>query len=71
MSTSRRGRPLIIVAGYKFHKTRSHGAKTYWNCTTDFHRGCRAVVHTLIDMTVIKCHNVHNHYGVTATFVQT
>ncbi|KOB65076.1 Modifier of mdg4 [Operophtera brumata] len=61
MTTSIRGNPIIVIAGYRFNRHRIRGVKTYWKCSTHLQRGCRAVIHTLADMTVIKCINIHNH----------
>ncbi|KOB67179.1 Modifier of mdg4 [Operophtera brumata] len=58
---SEKGRALIIVAGYRFFKYRTSGSKIYWGCLTHNTHGCRAVIHTLHDMTILKCHNEHNH----------
>ncbi|KOB70604.1 Modifier of mdg4 [Operophtera brumata] len=58
-TTSRHGGPIITVSGYRFCKSRTVGAKTHMKCST--HKGCRAIIHILDDMTIIKCHNVHNH----------
>ncbi|KOB70603.1 Modifier of mdg4 [Operophtera brumata] len=60
-SSSLKNRPIIIVSGYRFNILKSHGVKTYWRCSTHLKRGCRAVLHTLEDTTIIKCYNVHNH----------
>ncbi|KOA95837.1 Modifier of mdg4, partial [Operophtera brumata] len=49
------------MSGYRLNKHKSRGAKIYWKCSTHLKQGCRAVIHTLEDMTVIKCNNVHNH----------
>lgn len=57
---SNKGRPIIVIDGYKFNKNQVSGRKIHWRCIT-YKRGCRAVLHTLEDMTIIKCYNVHNH----------
>ncbi|KOB67180.1 Modifier of mdg4 [Operophtera brumata] len=60
-TTSRRGYPIIVVSGYRFRKVTSNAFKVYWKCSANLNHGCRAVIHTLQDKTIIKCHNVHNH----------
>ncbi|KOB72840.1 Modifier of mdg4 [Operophtera brumata] len=62
MTTSQRGRPIILVSGYRFSKHQVRGAKFHWKCSTHAKLGCRAILHTLEDMSIVKCHNVHNHY---------
>lgn len=59
LTTSKQGKPNIVMAGYRFCKKQVLGLKTHWQCATN--RGCHAVLHTLDDMTLIKVHNVHNH----------
>ncbi|KOB72841.1 Modifier of mdg4 [Operophtera brumata] len=44
---------MFIITRYKFHKLKSHGVKTYWRCSTHLKSGCRAVLHTLEDTTII------------------
>ncbi|KOB65077.1 Modifier of mdg4 [Operophtera brumata] len=61
MTTSQKGRHLLLVSGYRFSKQQVCGKKIHWKCSTHQQHGCRAVIHTLEDMTVIKCNNVHNH----------
>lgn len=57
---SKQGKPNIVLSGYRFCKKQVQGPKTHWQCTHT-HRGCRALLHTLEDMTMIKCYNIHNH----------
>ncbi|KOB67177.1 Modifier of mdg4 [Operophtera brumata] len=61
MTTSQKGRQLLLVSGYRFNRQGGRSNKVYWKCSTHAQRGCRAVIHTLADMTVVKCMNVHNH----------
>lgn len=60
MTTSQKGRPMIVVGGYRFGIHRVRHPKTYWYCHCAS-QGCHAIIHTLDDMTIIKCYNVHNH----------
>ncbi|KOB70195.1 Uncharacterized protein OBRU01_15714 [Operophtera brumata] len=60
MTTSVRGRPIILMTGYRFSKHQVRGAKTHWKCSTHARRGCRAVLHTLEDMTMIFHLRQHN-----------
>ncbi|KOB72842.1 Modifier of mdg4 [Operophtera brumata] len=48
------GSTMLLVAGYRFCKKRITGPKTHWFCSTHAARGCRAIIHTLEDMTVLK-----------------
>ncbi|KOB65073.1 Modifier of mdg4 [Operophtera brumata] len=61
VTTSQKGRQLLLVSGYRFNRQGGRRSKMYWKCSTHMQRGCRAVIHTLEDMTIVKCMNVHNH----------
>ncbi|KOB70601.1 Uncharacterized protein OBRU01_15197 [Operophtera brumata] len=62
-TNTQQGGTIIVLSGNKFYKYRTSGPKIHWKCSRGYKHGCRAVIHTLQDMTVIKCHNVHNHLG--------
>lgn len=61
LTKSQKGGTLINLSGYKFYKNKKNGDKIYWNCSTHYKLGCRAVIHTLEDFTIIKSSNIHNH----------
>ncbi|KOB72843.1 Modifier of mdg4 [Operophtera brumata] len=56
-TTSQKGRPMILASGYKFGIHRVRSPKTYWYCH-NASQGCHAIIHTLADMTIIKCYNI-------------
>lgn len=58
-STSRYGRPVIILNGYRYNRyCRSKGPKAIWMCVK--YPNCRATLTTFED-DIIKCKNIHNH----------
>uniref|UniRef100_A0A2H1WBA8 SFRICE_036326 n=1 Tax=Spodoptera frugiperda TaxID=7108 RepID=A0A2H1WBA8_SPOFR len=59
--TSKKGRHLITVGGYRFSRHRSTGLKTRWHCSTDQPKGCKAELYT-VDNTIVKINNNHNHH---------
>ncbi|CAH2040284.1 unnamed protein product, partial [Iphiclides podalirius] len=46
---SRKGNPLIRMDGYTFCKKGSSGVKTRWSCSTHNHKGCSALIHTVVE----------------------
>uniref|UniRef100_A0A2H1VPW3 SFRICE_004116 n=1 Tax=Spodoptera frugiperda TaxID=7108 RepID=A0A2H1VPW3_SPOFR len=64
--TSRTGNNLITIGGYSFCYHRKTGLKTRWRCSTNQHKGCKAVIFT-VDNTIIKINNNHNHSAVFST----
>ncbi|KOB72184.1 Uncharacterized protein OBRU01_07789, partial [Operophtera brumata] len=60
LATSKQGHPVIFMSGYKFGIKRIYSKKTHWQCTRRS-LSCLAKIHTLKDMTVVKCYNIHNH----------
>lgn len=60
-TATRGGGTVLVASGYRFCKKRSIGSKIHWFCSTRARYGCRAIIHTLENLTVVKYHNVHNH----------
>lgn len=59
---SRRGNPILTIEGHRFCRGRPTSLKNVWRCSY-VNRGCRAVIHTLINENVMtKCYNIHNHW---------
>ncbi|XP_039750416.1 protein tramtrack, beta isoform isoform X15 [Pararge aegeria] len=59
-STSRYGKPVILLGGYRYNKYwRSKGPKALWVCSLSS-CGCRATL-TTIDNNIVKQSNKHTH----------
>ncbi|PZC76987.1 hypothetical protein B5X24_HaOG203938 [Helicoverpa armigera] len=60
-STSRFGRPVILIGKYRFNRnTRSRGHVGWWCCSRARSSGCKATISTY-DNVIIKIKNTHNH----------
>lgn len=59
VGTSQRGRPIILLDGYRFSKDRNYGEKIRWRCNRK-RIGCTAYVTTIHNSIVKKC-PTHNH----------
>ncbi|KAI8421115.1 hypothetical protein MSG28_008208 [Choristoneura fumiferana] len=60
--TSAKGKCLLRVNGYTYHKifASNGGLKVRWRCSTHWARGCRAHVHTIMNE-IIKITDQHDH----------
>lgn len=58
---SKRGNPLLLLAGYTFYRqTVYRNSKVRWLCATHHCKGCTATVHTYKE-TLLSVRNHHNH----------
>lgn len=63
LSFSARSKPILTMAGYRYCRKRNTQTKTIWQCATHVGKGCRALIHTVLNENVIlRCKNIHNHY---------
>lgn len=60
LKMSRFGNPVLAVSGYEYHRIQKKSDRNYWRCKRHF-KGCKALLHTLEDFTIIRVVNDHNH----------
>ncbi|VVC90628.1 unnamed protein product [Leptidea sinapis] len=50
---SQRGKTMLLVDGYRFSQKRVVGVKTHWLCSSGYKNKCRAMVHTINDLSFV------------------
>ena len=77
LTTTAKGRPLMVIDGYSYIRDRQTDEKTYWHCENHKKFNCHYRIHTCNFTTnaahanILKCNGVHTRHAPNQTRTQT